>query len=157
MIMKHLILLISILFSSLIISAQEYVKMGSKDDVVVEYKWRKKNFFKKESPYLMYIQVSNIGFDKKVVGFEILYFWDGMVMSRSGYNEYCLKPKAVLRGKNWNLVYQSNIKTLEEINDRRFSWELDSLIVQDGGDCKTGLRIKLEPKHKINILKDTDD
>lgn len=151
--MKYILTLMLIFLMPLMIFGQEYVDFVSKDDVKFEYKWRKKNLLKSDSPYVLYLRIKNTGFEKKLVSFELFYFWNGVVHSRSGYKEYCIRPGQKIWGKRWNLAFQSDIKTLEEINDRSFSWEIEKIKVEDNDLCKSGLKLKLEPAHKMKLLK----
>jgi len=150
---RRMIICGMLLFFFVGVDAQEYVELESKNEVTIDYKWKKKNFLKKNSPYLLHIRISNNSIQQKQVGFELLYYWDGVLKSRSGYKEYCIKPGQVIRGRKWDLVYQSDIKTLEEIHDRSFLWELDNFNTEDNPHCKTGLKLKIElqPSYKTNI------
>ena len=129
------------------LSAQEYIEKISKDDISIEYKWKKQHALKKDSPYVLWLKISNRGIDRCLVSFELLFYWNATLRSRSGIREYCLKPGQKIRGKTWDLVFQSNIKTLEEIDDPMFLWELDSLNIQRNADCETGLKFSLQPAH----------
>lgn len=151
--MKYIIILTTLFFMPLFINAQEYVDFISKDDVKFEYKWRKKNLLKKDSPYVMYVKITNYGIDRKKVSFELFYFLNGMTHSKSGYKEYCIKPGQTIKGKRWDLVFESDIKTLEEINDRSFLWEIEKLKIETGEYCETGLKLRLEPAHEPDDCK----
>ena len=130
------------------LAAQNYIERISKDDLNIEYKWRKQHLLKKDSPYVLYLKISNTGIDRCQVGFELLFYWNATLHSRSGRREYCLKPGQKIHGKTWDLVFQSNIKTMEEIDDPMFLWEIDSLEIRRNADCETGLKFSLEPKHE---------
>ncbi|OFX20905.1 MAG: hypothetical protein A2041_05430 [Bacteroidetes bacterium GWA2_31_9b] len=149
--MKNLITIMIILFMPIFIYGQEYVDFTSQDDVKFEYKWRKKNLLKKDSPYVLYLKITNKGFERKLVSFELFYFWNGFTHSRSGYKEYCIKPGKKICGKRWDLAFKSEIKTLEEIHDRRFSWEIEKIKIEESEFCKSGFRLKLEPAHNMYL------
>jgi hypothetical protein len=151
--MKNLFAIIVIILIPVIVQGQEYVDFASKDDVKFEYKWRKKNLLKSDSPYVLYLRIKNNGFEKKLVSFELFYFWNGVVHSRSGYKEYCIRPGQKIGGKRWNLAFQSDIKTLEEIHNRSFTWEIEYINVEENELCRSNLKLKLEPAHNMKISK----
>ena len=154
--MKYLIISILILFT-VELSAQEYVDFVSEDDISIEYKWRKKQVLKKGSPYVMYLKIYNSGIESAQVRFEMFYYKNATVFSNSGVMEYCIKPGQKIKGKKWDLVFQSDIKTMKEIDDRSFSWEIDLIKIDKNADCETGLRFSLEPKHELDCSELSDD
>ncbi len=149
--MKNLIILLSLFLLPALINAQEYVDFVSKDEIKIEYKWRKEKLLKKNSPYVLFLRITNTGVEKKLVSFELFYYLNAVTHSRSGFKEYCIKPGQSISGKRWNLAFKSNIKTLEKINDRSFMWEIEKLKVENNELCKTGLRLKLEPAHNMYL------
>lgn len=148
--MKYLIISITLFFWSTVIYGQEYVDFVTQDEVKIEYKWRKKDLLKKDSPYVMYLRITNKSIDRKMVSFELFYFLNGLTHSKSGFKEYCIKAGQTIKGKRWDLVFESDIKTLEEIDDRSFLWEIEKLKVETSDYCETGLKLKLEPAHETD-------
>lgn len=151
--MKYLISSLAFLFVVLTSNAQEYIEYKTQDDIKIEYKWRKKCKLKKNSPYVLYLRITNNSVEKKLVGFELFYFWNESTHSRSGYKEYCIRAGKTINGKRWNLVFKSDIKTLEEIHSDNFSWEIEHLTVTKNELCKSGLRLRLEPAHDMYLTK----
>ena len=151
--MKYLIITLTFVFAALTIQGQEYIEYKTKDKIKIEYKWRKESKLKNNSPYVLYLRITNNSVEKKLVGFELFYFWNESTHSRSGYKEYCIKPGKSIEGKRWNLVIKSDIKTLEEIHSSNFSWEIENLNIEKNELCKSGLRLRLEPAHDMYLTK----
>jgi len=151
--MKKITIIFTLLFAFFISDAQEYVDFVSKDEIKIEYKWRKESLFKKNSPYVLFLRITNTGVEKKLVSFELFYYLNATTHSRSGFKEYCIKPGKSISGKRWNLAFKSDIKTLEEIYDRSFMWEVEKLKVVNNELCKTGLRLRLEPAHDMYLTR----
>lgn len=149
--MKYLTIIL--LFISSFAFSQEYVEMLSKDDITIEYKWRKKDFLKKDSPYVLYLKITNNGFEQMLVNFELIYYWNLMPHSHSGVLEYCIKPGKTIKGKRWDLVFQSEIKTLREIHDRQFKWDIVEFEANISENCNSGLKLKVEPAHQMSESK----
>jgi len=160
--MKYIVIITSLFLMPLFLNAQEYVDFTTKDDIKFEYMWKKQHPLKKDSPYVLYVKITNNSVDRKLVGFELFYFWNGVTHSRSGYREYCIRSGQTISGKKWNLAFKSEIKTLEEIHDRSFIWEIEKLNIEISDNCNAGLKLKLEPAHEVNHpikeekLKDVD-
>jgi hypothetical protein len=96
------------------------------------------------------LRISNNGFDKKLINFELFYFWNLTTHSRSGELEYCLEPGKTIKGKRWNLVFRSDIKMLKEIHDRDFTWKIEDFKSEVNESCNPRLQLRLEPAHKMN-------
>ncbi|HAF31023.1 MAG TPA: hypothetical protein DCG75_18450 [Bacteroidales bacterium] len=151
--MKNLVIILTLILFPILTNSQEYVDFVSKDGIKIEYKWRKEKLLQKNSPYVLFLRITNTGVEKKLVSFELFYFLNAVTHSRSGFKEYCIKPGQRIKGKRWNLAFKSNIKTLEQINDRSFMWEIEKLNVVNNELCKSGLRLKMEPAHNMYLTK----
>jgi len=127
--------------------AQDYIEKATLDSITIEYKWSGSQALKKDSPEALFLQVTNQGTLKKLVSFELLYYQTGVLQSRSGIKEYCIKPGQTIRGKRWNLVFESVGNMADADGDSGFSWELDNLTVEQNKTCDTGLRWRLAPEH----------
>lgn len=130
------------------LQAQDYADLLTKDDIRFEYRWVKSSFLKRDSPYVMKVRITNSGLEQALVRFEMLYYFKEVLHSRSGELEYCLKQGQSISGRRWGLVFSSDIKTMEEIHDRDFSWEVDVLLIDKDSECQPGLKLNLQPRHR---------
>jgi len=147
------LLTIALLIVLIPLHAQDYADLLTKDDIRFEYKWVRANMFKRDSPYVMKVRITNKGLEQTLVRFEMLYYFNEVLHSRSGEQEYCLKPGQSITGRRWDLVFMSDIKTMEEIHDRAFSWEVDVLTIDKDSECQPGLKLNLQPRHQMEEAK----
>jgi hypothetical protein len=149
------ILLITLIYFAAAACAypQNYKNKITKDSISISYTWQKEKRLNKNSPYILLLQVKNQRNTKVVVSFVVLYYWKAQLHSTSDTKKYCLKPGQVIKGKRWNLAFKSDFIVLDEYLDPMFNWEISRLTVEENKDCKTGLRLKLQPAYSQKIIK----
>lgn len=147
LIIRNLIFTI-LLFVSVSLIAQDYKEKLTNEGIRIDYKWRQEKLLVKNSPDALFLKITNNSDNKKLVGFEINYFRNGIRTFGSDYQEYCLKPGQTIRGKRWNLAFPYVSNENEKISDEQFSWELDSLMIENNSSCESGLRLRLVPEHR---------
>ena len=153
--LKHNIshLLVSILLISCFVlpcgevNAQDYKEKITKDSIKISYKWRKEKKLKKDSPYVLMLQLENISSRKVTVDFSVLFYWKAQLHSSSALKEYCLKPGKKIEGKKWGLAFNSTVFSINEYLDPMFSWYIEDFEIKEGGDCNPRLKLKLEPAY----------
>jgi len=143
--MRNLTVFIFAVFLSPPSWGQEYVEMLKHKEITFEYKWEKMNLLKQDSPYIMKLRITNQSIEPALVRFELLYYKNLILHSRSGEKEYCLNPGQIISGRTWGLAFQYDIGTLKEIHDRDNSWEINLISLDEGSNCETGLKLRLVP------------
>jgi hypothetical protein len=127
--------------------SQDFRKKLTQDSITISYKWEKEKRFKKNSPYILVLQIENHRKTKVAVSFVVLYYWKVQLHSTSDTKKYCLKPRQIIKGKRWNLAFKADFIVMEEYLDPLFTWEISRLKVEKNENCKTGLKLKLEPAY----------
>ena len=127
--------------------AQDFKEKLSQDSITFSYRWEKAQRFKKESPYVLTLQLENQSNQKVVVQFVVLYYWKSQLHSTSDTKKYCLKPGQSIKGKRWDLTFESDFIVLEDYLDPLFTWEISRLKVQKNKSCEPGLKLRLTPAY----------
>lgn len=141
------IALIFVRFLGVDASAQAFKEKLTQDSIKISYKWEKERRFKKDSPFILNLQLQNLSNTKVTVSFVVLYYWKAQLHSTSETKKYCLKPGQIISGKPWNLAFKSDFIVMDEFLDPMFQWEITRLKVERDTDCETGLKFKLEPAY----------
>jgi len=127
--------------------AQNFKKKLSQDSITISYKWEKEKRFKKESPYVLTLQLENHREQKVAVSFIVLYYWKAQLHSTSETKKYCLKTGQTIKGKRWDLTFKSDFIVLDKYLDPLFTWEISRLKIKKNYDCEPGLKLRLTPAY----------
>jgi hypothetical protein len=135
------ILIISGLYS------QGYKHKLTQDEISFWYKWKNEKFLKLNSPKVLKLEIENLRDTRVAIQFEIIYYWEGTLHSRSDTLQYCLKPRQTIRGRRWNLIFKSDFFGNGRYLDKMFEWKITSLKVDENAKCETGMQLMLEPQY----------
>jgi hypothetical protein len=139
-----LLIIICLVFPFGKIKAQEYKEKITQDSIKISYKWQKAKKLKKDSPYVLMLQLENLSSSKVSVSFLVLFYWKAQLHSSSKTKEYCIKPGKKIRGKKWGLAFNSTVFMLNNYLDPMFSWYIDDLQVRENESCNPRLKLRLE-------------
>ena len=143
-------LLIIIFLNSLPAVAQGggYKQKTQVDKVIISAKWRKEKPLKRDSKYLLYLQLRNLNNYQVKVNFEVVYYWKAQFHSSSGIKTYCLRPTSKIKGKKWNLAFTSEFIIDNKFLDPLFYWDIGNFEVIKDSTCTPALELRIEPSNE---------
>ena len=141
---KILLLVIFLEIPAVHISAQGWKQEISQDSISISYKWQKEKILKKHSPYVLLLKVKNNRKNKVTISFVVIYYWKAQIHSTSETKRYCIKSGQTIKGKKWNLAFESDFIVMNKYLDPMFSWKIGRLKVEENKNCNNGLKLRLQ-------------
>jgi hypothetical protein len=135
------------------VKAQDYKEKITQDSIKISYKWRKSKKLKKDSPYVLMLQLENLSSTKVTVSFMVRYYWKAQLHSGSKLMEYCIKSGKKIKGKKWNLAFYSKNFTMDDYLDPMFSWIIDDVKAEKNELCNPCLKLEINPAYPQGNLR----
>lgn len=126
-----------------------YIYKESQDNVTISYKWKRYGLFKKDKPIRLVLRIENDNPYRIQVNFSVDYYWRAVRRASSEKADYCIKPNGRIKGKIWNLAFDTGPFSENEILDARFMWDISDFSIQHEADCKP----RLNRRNKSNTNK----
>lgn len=116
-------------FSAEASSQRGLQEFGREQDIFVQYKWQRANFFDKESNAALTLRVTNESENFVEINFTISFYRNEQLMFQNSDNTLCLRPGQSRRGSPAGLRFMAEGISMDMIEEEWFSWDVSQMEV----------------------------
>jgi hypothetical protein len=121
----------------------DFIEWVQKDSVTISYKWKQYGLFKKDKPFQLVLKIENRNPQRISLDFRVGYYWGAVLKKSSDRVEYCVKPGKKIKGKLWDLVFESGGYKESQLKDPMFTFDLTEIKIREDPECRTRFNLKL--------------
>ena len=113
-----------------------FSKHGEEDGLKIENRWRRSNFFNKNSDAVLIIKLTNTNTYAVNAKLSVGFYRDGILAFSSEEQTVCLEPGQVKRGFQTNFRFTAEGITIAETHEDNFSWDFATVEIIRVEKCK---------------------
>lgn len=128
--------IIMVLSMNMLYAQNDWQEKMTSENVVIKSRWKESKRKNENKEAVLNLLIENNNSSPVNIKFKVSYFDVGVAKETSDEISVCIKSNKKAKGRKSGLCLSSSGKSMTDIGDEAFTWEIVDLVVEKTNACK---------------------